>query len=166
MSSQHIRPLLSAYLDNEVTPAERRQVEEHLVHCADCAAALADYRRIGSTVRSLSRPAPPPTLHRDVWTAIETRRGQPAWGPLVAGWLRFSAVGTVALAAIIVAWIILGPKAAGRVDMASPADGQGNVPLNARVHLQFNPPVEEATIKSVYIRASSYQMDANDAYVH
>src|SRR5690349_8735259 len=143
MSSQHIRPLLSAYLDNEATPAERRQVEEHLVHCADCAAALADYRRIGSTVRSLSRPAPPPTLHRDVWTAIEARRGAPSWGPLLSGALRFGAVGAVALAAIIVALIVLRPQQPDRVHMASPADGQNNVALNARVHLQFEPPVTE-----------------------
>src|SRR3712207_4969855 len=101
MSSQHIRPLLSAYLDNEVTPAERRTVEAHLVQCAECAAVLAEYRRMGSGIRGLSRPVPPPTLHRDVWTAIEARRGQPAWAPLLANGLRLGAVAAVAVLVIV-----------------------------------------------------------------
>jgi anti-sigma factor RsiW len=42
MSSPHVRPLLSAYLDGEVTPAERAQVERHLAGCVECARVLAE----------------------------------------------------------------------------------------------------------------------------
>jgi len=41
---------LSAYLDGELGPAERRQVEEHLAGCPKCVAALADLRRHGEVL--------------------------------------------------------------------------------------------------------------------
>ena len=106
MSSQHVRPLLSDYIDGEATPAERRQVEEHLVRCADCAAVLAEYRAIGSSVRAMPRPVPPPTLHRDVWTAIEANRGRSTWGTNLAGLLRWARSARDGKAAIIIVAIV------------------------------------------------------------
>ena len=163
MSSQHIRPLLSAYLDNEVTPAERRTVESHLVQCAECAAVLTEYRRLGSGIRGLSRPAPPPTLHRDVWTAIEARRGQPAWAPLLAGALRFGAVAAVAVAVLVFA-IVNWPGPTEPVRMASPTNGQQNVPLNATVHILFKPPVAAETRDQIQIQNDQGPMESDDVY--
>ena len=44
-------PQLSAYIDGELTPAERTHVEHHLGACKDCAARVADLRAESGLVR-------------------------------------------------------------------------------------------------------------------
>ncbi|MEA2576052.1 MAG: hypothetical protein QOH93_3350, partial [Chloroflexia bacterium] len=70
MNCGEVRPLISAYLDGEVTPEERRSVERHLASCEECRHVLAEYRAIGSDLRALPVPVPPAGLRRDVWRAI------------------------------------------------------------------------------------------------
>lgn len=60
---------LSEYLDDELPPAERAALEEHLASCAHCAAVLADLRRVVQRLASLEDR--PPT--RDLWPGIEAR---------------------------------------------------------------------------------------------
>jgi hypothetical protein len=66
---QEISAKLSDYLDDELTPPERHAVEAHLQECEECAATLADLRRITGTAAAL-RDAPP---HADLWPAIAER---------------------------------------------------------------------------------------------
>ncbi|HKP54896.1 MAG TPA: zf-HC2 domain-containing protein [Chloroflexia bacterium] len=87
MNCSNIRPLLSAYYDGDVSTEERNQVESHLASCHDCRHVLAEFRAIGSDIRSLPMPQPPVGLRRDVWRAIEAQqanarvfRGSPARG--------------------------------------------------------------------------------------
>ncbi len=75
MNCGEIRPLLSAYLDGEATPEERRTVERHLATCEGCRQVLAEYRAIGSDLRAMPVPMPPAGLRRDVWRAIEASQG-------------------------------------------------------------------------------------------
>ncbi|MDQ6695605.1 MAG: zf-HC2 domain-containing protein [Chloroflexota bacterium] len=72
MNCSGIRPLLSAYMDGEATPEERREVERHLPGCVECRHAMAEYRAIGNDIHSMVMPVPPATLRRDVWRAIES----------------------------------------------------------------------------------------------
>ncbi|HDT11176.1 MAG TPA: hypothetical protein ENN58_00405 [bacterium] len=51
MECKHIEKLLSPYLDNELAPAERLQVEEHLNQCPSCAQL---YAALQETVDALS----------------------------------------------------------------------------------------------------------------
>ena len=67
MDCRAVRPLLSAYMDNEVTPDELRLVQEHVAGCADCAAILASYRQLRTAVRALPPPPPPPGLRAAVF---------------------------------------------------------------------------------------------------
>jgi hypothetical protein len=67
MECRAVRPLLSAYMDNEVTPDELRLVQEHVAGCADCAAILASYRQLRTAVRALPQPLPPPGLRAAVF---------------------------------------------------------------------------------------------------
>lgn len=60
---------LSAYLDGELTPAERAQVEERLTVDAQAARLLADLQGMRELARSLPHRAP----QRDLWPAIEPR---------------------------------------------------------------------------------------------
>jgi hypothetical protein len=64
LMDQHtaIRQLLSAYLDDRVTPQERREVEAHLASCQRCSGALAELAKTIGHLRNLDRVEPPPWL--------------------------------------------------------------------------------------------------------
>ncbi len=49
----HLGELLSAYLDGEVSPAERARVTSHIADCSLCQAELADLHSARSALRSL-----------------------------------------------------------------------------------------------------------------
>jgi anti-sigma factor RsiW len=56
---EHPGELLSAYLDGELTPAERDQVDAHLESCPACRADLDEERDVRSAVRGLPAVDPP-----------------------------------------------------------------------------------------------------------
>jgi len=60
---------LSEYLDDELDPAERADIERHLASCAECASALADLRAV--VARAAALPPRPPAS--DLWPGIEPR---------------------------------------------------------------------------------------------
>jgi len=60
MFSNHISDLSSAYLHNELTPEQTRQVAEHMMGCARCRAAFAEVKlgiRFAEQLESISAPA-------------------------------------------------------------------------------------------------------------
>jgi Putative zinc-finger len=56
---EHPEELLSAYLDGELTPAERAYVDEHLATCALCRGDLEGEREVRSALRDLPDVEPP-----------------------------------------------------------------------------------------------------------
>jgi tetratricopeptide (TPR) repeat protein len=60
---------LSEYIDDELTPDERAQLEAHMASCRECADTLADLRDVVSRAGTL--PARPPS--DDLWPGIEPR---------------------------------------------------------------------------------------------
>ncbi len=62
---------LSEYLDGELAPAERAELERHLAGCPRCAATLAELRAVVSTLAQLSDTPPA----HDLWHGIEARLG-------------------------------------------------------------------------------------------
>jgi tetratricopeptide (TPR) repeat protein len=58
---------LSEYIDDELTPGERAQLEAHLASCQECALTLEDLREVVSRAGTL--PARPPI--DDLWPGIE-----------------------------------------------------------------------------------------------
>ncbi|HKT58789.1 MAG TPA: zf-HC2 domain-containing protein [Gemmatimonadales bacterium] len=62
---------LSEYLDDELPPDERAELEAHLRHCAACGAVLADLKRIVTRARGLDDRLP----ERDLWPGIAARIG-------------------------------------------------------------------------------------------
>ncbi len=58
MRHQRIQKHLSAYLDNELAPALRKKVEDHLHSCEDCAEMLADFKENRQQIAGLVHPAP------------------------------------------------------------------------------------------------------------
>jgi anti-sigma factor RsiW len=60
---------LSDYLDDELEPAERAELERHLASCGACTATLAELREV--VARAASLPPRPPAS--DLWAGIEPR---------------------------------------------------------------------------------------------
>ncbi|MFQ5810296.1 MAG: anti-sigma factor family protein [Armatimonadota bacterium] len=53
MSCRRVKRLLSIYMDDDCSPGERAQVEEHVEACGDCAGLLDELRRTTELVSSL-----------------------------------------------------------------------------------------------------------------
>ena len=72
MNHQQIQQELSAYLDNELAPAVRDQIEAHLRSCDECADMLSAFQTNRQAISSLSRPVPS-TLKNAVMAKIHTQ---------------------------------------------------------------------------------------------
>lgn len=54
---EQIEPMLSAYLDDELDPQERAEVERHLDRCAGCARELDELRGVVHAAEELAAPS-------------------------------------------------------------------------------------------------------------
>jgi anti-sigma factor RsiW len=72
---EHLDDRLSAYLDDELAPAARREAEAHLAGCFDCRAELDEVAAARRAVRILPVHAAPGPL-----VGIPTAAGHP-WAP-------------------------------------------------------------------------------------
>ena len=69
MTNRHETARLSDYMDGELTPAERAEVDAHLADCPDCARVLQDLEAVVSAAGRL--PDLPP--ESELWPGIEAR---------------------------------------------------------------------------------------------
>lgn len=83
-SGGHLDDTLSAYLDDELAPAARREAEAHLAGCADCRAELDDVAAARHAIRLMPvhsshrllldlDPSPVPTVsprRRAAWATV------------------------------------------------------------------------------------------------
>ena len=85
---------LSAYIDNELTPAMRNRIEAHLHTCSDSSDMLSALRENRERIKRLEHPAPA-SIHDAVMAKIheqaaETRIEEPArtpWLPDMGKWI-------------------------------------------------------------------------------
>jgi len=99
MNCPEIRPLLGAFVDDELQTSVRDTVEAHVALCEACAQALSRHRLLGDELRAHVPRAEAPAALRD-WARAAvrgeartpamaappvTRRVRPAWGR--GGWL-------------------------------------------------------------------------------
>ena len=68
MLHNRIKKQLSAYLDDELSPGQRQQVENHLRICEECSLLLQELRETSDSIASLRQTAP-----EDLWFAINAR---------------------------------------------------------------------------------------------
>ncbi|HOC17449.1 MAG TPA: zf-HC2 domain-containing protein [Vicinamibacterales bacterium] len=124
--------LLSDYLDGELSPGERRALEDHLPGCAQCRAALEELAAVVQRAPALRQDEQPAA---DLWPGIEQRLGPrraprarlgalvPAWP---AAWPRlWPAFAAAALVLAVAAGLVL-PRAGRSVapEQASVAEPQ------------------------------------------
>lgn len=90
--STHPRELLSAFLDDELPPHEKADVEQHLSDCTECSRELAIMRHLGGAMRSIQTER-----SRSVWDGVHRRITRPiGWILLVAGFVVWAALGLIA----------------------------------------------------------------------
>lgn len=92
MQCDRARELLSAFRDGELSPDERRAVAAHVEACKDCSEILADYDRIGQSLRRRGRTAAPSALAGDIRAALDRMDADaPIFNPRLIGWRPFRA---------------------------------------------------------------------------
>jgi hypothetical protein len=115
--------MLSAYLDEQVTPAERARVDGHLATCAACRSELESLRRTVTLLQALPRvPVPRAFTLSEARVGIRRPQAQPAW----VGWTRgLAAVTAIALVAVVAVSLLNQPSAqpTATVARAVPAAG-------------------------------------------
>jgi hypothetical protein len=96
--TRHCAEQLSAYLDDDVPPAERSAIEAHLAGCGECAAVLEGLRGVVAQAEALPGEVPPAT---DSWPAIAGRIGAGRGSARVAPWRVSLSLPQLAAAAVL-----------------------------------------------------------------
>ena len=76
---------LSLYLDADLSPAERRRIEDHLHGCSECRQRLDGLRRVVAGLGRLPTAAPPEDLAARVTREIHLRGRRGQWARLLDG---------------------------------------------------------------------------------
>ena len=77
MNHSRAQDLLSPYLEDDLSEADRSAVESHLAACAGCAEDLSDLRGAVALLRRLPAPEPPPFLASRVMARIADGEARP-----------------------------------------------------------------------------------------
>jgi len=103
MFSHHISDLSSAYLHDELTPEQSRQVAEHLMSCAQCRAALAEVKlgiRFAEQLELVSAP-------NSLWPRIAAGLNADSAPPRRLRFLRPVAIGAAILLVVGAGFFLL-----------------------------------------------------------
>lgn len=95
---------LTAFVDGELSPMEKRRLEVHLPSCHACRNVEAGLRRTVAQLSAMPAPSPSPELRRKVLAAVDALPppGRAWWKVLTKPWI-LAPVGAVAFAASLVA---------------------------------------------------------------
>jgi hypothetical protein len=108
------REQLSAYIDGELSAAERAELERHIPGCPECQEALGELRRVHDLLAALPMPKAPRSFALPLDTRLPARPGQPAVRQAAT---RRSRAGLIqwagAIAATIGLFLLLGSVATG-----------------------------------------------------
>jgi len=76
MNCKEIHNLLPAYLEDILSPEEKKSIESHLASCALCSRYLADLKKAGSLVKGLGEVEPPPFFEQRIMARVREEAGQ------------------------------------------------------------------------------------------
>jgi hypothetical protein len=153
VNCEHIRPLLSAYLDGELDAGEQAQVAAHLAHCQACARTLDEWRALGQEIRTLPDLPVPSGMRAEFSTRLHRR--SPFSGPLMRPLV--SVLSTVVFVIALAALAIGTSRTIRRMqtlDRAAeivatfPANGATGVPLDANLTIIFARPMDRASVEA------------------
>jgi len=144
----------------------RGQVDEHLHHCASCAAELSELRSTVALLRSLPAPEPPAELASEVMRRIRAGEARPRRSQVVARYV-FDPRVVAALAAGLAGFAILTSVETSWV----PAPGTSAVPpkeiaiaRQAPIGSRQAAPVNVAAVRSVQPRLAAIERAAANRF--
>lgn len=149
---QPFRPLISAFVDGELTPDEVQELERHLLTCADCREVYDDYRLLQTEIRRLPPPPPPPEeIQRYVWehTVEKTRSSRLyRWFGVSGLRLGLSSVAAICLLVIVVAIVgVRGFQQGVSPAVAGSAPAANQLwPVYQPIEISFNKPMDHASV--------------------
>src|SRR5215471_7579683 len=72
------REQLSAYIDGELSAAERAELERHIPACPECQEALGELRRVHDLLAALPTPKAPRSFALPLDTRLSAQAAQPS----------------------------------------------------------------------------------------
>src|SRR6185369_3699039 len=93
---------ISSLIDGELSPAEAREVERHLVMCAQCAEARADFLSLRSQIASFEPSLTPAVQNRALAKILSSRRRERRASGLGVTWKWDWSSGLAALAFAVI----------------------------------------------------------------
>src|SRR5438552_670566 len=106
------RDLIEAYMDEELDPASRAAVEEHLANCQACSEAHARFREQSAAIRSVGPYyAAPGQLRQSVREALQRAAAEEAPATGRSTRWRWVAIAASILLVISVSWNLRRPQA-------------------------------------------------------
>jgi hypothetical protein len=153
MSCGRIRPLLSAYLDGELDPAQRTTVTGHLAACQECARALDDFRALGQEIRALPKAPIPVGMEAEFRTRLHKQSTLMSRLHLLARGLP-TVVFVAALVALAIGMPIVMQRVRplrqerAKVITIYPPDRATGMPLDANLMLTFAWPMERTSVEA------------------
>jgi len=121
MSNRINDELLSAYLDGEVTAAERAEVEKALAESPELRISLESLRQVQARLQSVPRLSLPEDFSERVWREAERRMAATAVAASTVGsassvnWMRLAAMAATVAAVLIVAVVIVANRQTGDI---------------------------------------------------
>jgi anti-sigma factor RsiW len=110
MDCKRDREQLSAYIDGELAPAARAELESHIQACASCRAEVAGHDRLAEAFASLREVTPPGDFEARFWARVAREKEAAAAPAGIWRWLTWPrALAASALAALAV--LLLVPQA-------------------------------------------------------
>ena len=91
MSNDKYKGLLMGYLDDELSPEEKQQLENHLLECENCRKELEDFEQLKSITDGITLYEPEDKVFDDYWSSIYNRIERSV------GWILLSVCGMVML---------------------------------------------------------------------
>ncbi len=76
MRCKEVRRLLSAYIDGEISPAKRREIEEHLSYCLECKKELLVLEKLVKELHEIPEIIPSEDFSKRLWTKIAFEDGR------------------------------------------------------------------------------------------
>jgi anti-sigma factor RsiW len=100
MMNRHIKNLISAYMDGELSPRQQLQIDEHLESCAECRQAVEQEQSLSSLLAAW--PAPPARTSPAVFTSQVRLRlprtpFEPSWRRHLRTAWRYAPLGLAAI---------------------------------------------------------------------
>jgi len=127
MNCNEISDKLSLYIDNELSPEEMQQVEEHLNSCENCQKVLDEYKNLISVLQSLPEEEPPEgyckRLHEKLLMERSQKETKGTWKIKNFSRSKWMKYGSIA-AALVLVLLVAGINNLGNMGLGMKAENE------------------------------------------